>query len=107
MLFFDCTNIVTCVIIAIFFVVMNLVGYINKKSWFSFTAVIVNVGLLILHTLFREQMYSYDFLFNINFDLICLAVNISMLIIVDEIEIRRSIIKEVFKNRYKKKWVKF
>ena len=103
MLFFDCTNIVTCVIIAIFFVVMNLVGYINKKSWFSFTAVIVNVGLLILHTLFREQMYSYDFLFNINVDVICLAVNISMLIIVDEIEIRRSIIKEVFKNRYKKK----
>ena len=103
MLFFDCTNIVTCVIIAIFFVVMNLVGYINKKSWFSFTAVIVNVGLLILHTLFREQVYSYDFLFNINVDLICLAVNISMLIIVDEIEIRRSIIKEVFKNRYKKK----
>lgn len=103
MLFFDCTNIVTCVIIAVFFVVMNLVGYINKKSWFSFTAVIVNVGLLILHTLFREQMYSYDFLFNINFDLFCLAVNISMLIIVDEIEIRRSIIKEVFKNRYKKK----
>lgn len=97
----DCTVDTVYVAFITFYLVMSIIGFLRKKAWFNLTSVIVNITLLVVHALTRDRFSNSAFEFNMNFDMICLAVNIPILVIVDEIETRRSIIKEVFKNRYK------
>lgn len=100
---FGCTTEVVYIVFIAFYVIMNTIGYITKKAWFNLTSVIVNITLMIVHLLISNRNYDLTFRLNMNFDMLCLAINIPLVIIVDEIEIRRSVIKEVFKNKYKKK----
>lgn len=97
----NCTDNVVYVAFITFYLVMSIIGFLRKKAWFNLTSVIVNITLLVLHALACDQFSNSAFEFNMNFDMICLAINIPILIIVDEVETRRSIIREVFKNRYK------
>lgn len=101
MLLLDCTNDAIYISFVAFYAVMSTIGCIRKKAWFNLTSVIVNIALFVLHALSRDRFNEANFRFNMNFDMVCLAVNIPILILVDEIETRRNIIKEVFKNRYK------
>ena len=80
---------------------MNIIGYIKNKAWYPMTSVIVFVASLIVHII-REGKLGDAFAYNTTIDLIFLGISITNLLIVDEIEVRREVIKEVFENRYKK-----
>lgn len=102
MILIDYTNINVLITAVIFFVIMNIIGYEVKKAWFSMASVIINLAMLIIHVLFRDFLNNEAFRFNVIIDFICLAVNTPSLLILDEIETRRNLIKEVFESRYNK-----
>lgn len=89
------------IICALFLIIMNIIGYIKKKAWYSMVTLIFFMASLIVHIL-RRELLDETFKYNVYIDLICVAVSITNLLIVDEIETRREIIKVVFENRYKK-----
>lgn len=103
MILVDFKNIIVLVLVIGFFVIMNIVGFAKKNAWYAMTTTIVNIVLLILHFLLAKYMTKPVLRFNVYTDLICLAVNIPLLVIVDEIETRRHVIKSVFENKYKTK----
>lgn len=102
MLLVDYTNAIVLVIVVIFFVTMNIIGFVKKKAWYIMTSVLVNITMFILHVLLDEALGKEALMFNARIDFIALAVNVPLLLVVDEIETRRALIKNVFENKYKK-----
>ena len=102
MLIVDYTNTVILVIVVMFFVTMNIIGFVKKDAWFVMTSVLVNITLFTLHVLLDEALGQEALMFNARIDFITLAINIPLLLVVDEIETRRELIKNVFENKYKK-----
>lgn len=102
MLIVDYTNAIVLVIVVIFFVTMNIIGFVKKKAWYIMTSVLVNITMFILHVLLDETLGKEALMFNARIDFIALAVNVPLLLVVDEIETRRELIKNVFENKYKK-----
>lgn len=89
------------IICALFLIIMNIIGYIKKKAWYPMVTLIFFMTSLIVHII-RREILSEAFEYNVYIDLICVAISITNLLIIDEIETRREIIKVVFENRYKK-----
>lgn len=102
MILVDYTNVEVLIIAVLFFLIMNLVGCIKKKAWFVMTGVIVGLAMFILHVLIRDFISVETLKYNTYIDFACLAINIPLLLIIDEIETRRGLIENVFENRYKK-----
>ncbi len=102
MLIVDYTNTVVLVIVVMFFITMNIIGFVKKNAWFIMTSVLVNITLFTLHVLLDEALGKEALMFNARIDFIALAINIPLLLVVDEIETRRELIKNVFENKYKK-----
>ena len=89
------------IICVLFLMIMNIIGYIKKKAWCPMVTLIFFMTSLIVHIL-RRELLDEIFKYNVYIDLICVAISITNLLIVDEIETRREIIKVVFENRYKR-----
>ena len=100
---FDYTNVVILIVIALFFIIMNVIGYVRKKAWFEMTTVILSLAMLIVHILLKDSFEREILKYNVFIDFVFLGINIPLLIIVDEIESRRDMIKSVFGNKYNKK----
>lgn len=88
------------IIVALFFIVMNIMGYIKNKAWYPMASLLLFVASLIIHIMRRDTLGD-AFLYNAYIDLVCVAVSITNFLITDEIETRREVIKVVFENRYK------
>lgn len=103
MLVVDYTNTLVLLIVVMFFITMNIIGFVKKKAWFVMTSVLVNITMFVLHLVLLDEALSKEALmFNARVDFVTLAINIPLLLIVDEIETRRALIKNVFENKYKK-----
>ena len=89
------------IIIALFSIILNIIGYIRNKAWYPMFSLFIFVASLIIHIIKRDALGD-AFTYNTTIDFIGLGISITNLLIVDEIEIRREVIKEVFENRYKK-----
>ena len=89
------------IVCALFLLIMNIIGYIKKKALYQMISLIFFTASLIVHIL-RRELLSDAFIYNVYIDLVCVAISITNLLIIDEIETRREIIKAVFENRYKK-----
>lgn len=100
---FSYTDIRILLSIVAFFVIMNLVGVRLKRAWFAMASSILSLALMIVHVMLKEHFTNSELIYNVCIDMTFLAVNLSALLIVDEIESRRSIIQNVFENKYKKK----
>ncbi|MBQ8299795.1 MAG: hypothetical protein IJX99_08105 [Clostridia bacterium] len=102
MLIVDYTNTIILVSVVMFFAIMNIIGFVKKKAWFVMTSVLFNITMFILHVLLKDSLTKDALMFNAMTDFICLAINIPLLLVVDEIETRRELIRNVFENKYKK-----
>ncbi len=102
MLIVDYTNTIILVSVVMFFLIMNIIGFVKKKAWFVMTSVLLNITMFTLHVLLNDSLTKDALMFNTTIDFICLAINIPLLLVVDEIETRRELIKNVFENKYKK-----
>lgn len=100
---FDYTNSIILLSAIIFFIIMNTIGYAKKKTWFVMTSVIISLAMLIVHVLLSDFFNREVLKYNAFIDFTFLGINIPLLLIVDEIESRRDIIKTVFENKYRKK----
>lgn len=93
----------TILLIAVAFIIgLNIISNIRKQAAFSLIAVLFSLGSLYVHVHQRE-LIGISYLFNMILDMIFLGISMVNLIIIDEIETRRAIIKNVFENRYSKK----
>ncbi len=90
------------IVAMIFLLGMNTVGYIKKKGAFALITMIFSITSLYIHVKQKELLGETYFL-NIIIDLLALGMSMISLLIMDEIETRRTIIKSVFKNRYENK----
>ena len=81
---------------------INVIGYMTKKAWFPMALSIFNLSMVIVHINLRSFFTNHEIIFNVCTDLAFMAISIVFLLIVDEIESRRSVIKNVFDKKYKK-----
>ncbi len=102
MMLYSFENRIILIIAVIFVVGMNIISNINKHADFSLITTLFALGSLFVHVQQRESLGD-AYLFNMIIDMVFLAVSMVNLIIIDEIETRRAIIKNVFANRYSKK----
>ena len=100
-MWYNFENYYVLIIIALFFIIMNIIGYIRNKAWYPMATLLIFVASLIVHIM-RREVLAETFTFNTTIDFIGLGISITNLLIIDEIEMRREVIKEVFENRYKK-----
>ncbi len=98
----DFTDIRVLIIFIVFYLVLNCIGYAKKNAWFPMISVLMSISFLIGHFAIEDMQTREIFKYNVFADLTFLAINIPVLMIVDEIESRRIVIKSVFENRYKK-----
>lgn len=88
------------IIIAIIFIELNILGYLKNKAKYPRTSLIIFVSILIIHFI-KKDILSDSYVYNAIIDMICIGISLIDLLIVDEIETRRKLIKEVFQSRYK------
>lgn len=95
----DFSNILTFLIwygITAFFLML---AYIFKKSVLAFIPVLY--FLIILGVTSGNSFYIDNLFVHRNFNFIGLGLSLVLYIVIDDIEIRRKVISQVFKNRYK------
>ncbi len=102
MIIVDYTNPVVLIFMLVFFITMGVLSYVKKNAWFAMTSAIVALTMLIVHIGLKDVLGKEVLKINAAVDFIMLAINLPLLLIVDEIETRRGIIKKVFENKYKK-----
>ena len=95
------SNIFVLSIWILLFIVLNVLGFVKKSSWFNLATLVVSLIFLILHVTFRVEFVS-NFR-NMVVDFIFIIISVSLYLYVDDIEARRQVISEVFENKYKKK----
>ena len=95
------SNIFVLSIWILLFIVLNVLGFVKKSSWFNLVTLVVSLVFLILHVTFRAEFVS-NFR-NMVVDFIFIIISVSLYLYVDDIEARRQVISEVFENKYKKK----
>ena len=100
---FDETNAGILILSVIFFLVMNVMSIVRKNAWFSMASFLCSIAMVVVHVLLRNYLTEAVLHFNVYVDLAFMAVSVTVLFIVDEIETRRSIIGHVFEKRYGKK----
>ncbi len=103
MIIVDYTNMTVLISMIVFLFVMNFIGYFKKKALFVLIATMVSTAMMIIHFLLRDMLAEDVFKFNMYVDFATIAVNLSMLLIVDEIEVRRNVIGKVFESKYNNK----
>ncbi len=96
-------NLYILIICTLFLFIMNIVGGIKKKAMYPMITLIFFMASLIVHIIIRKEVLAEAFRYNVYLDLFAVGISITNLLIVDEIETRRNIIKGVFENRYKRK----
>ncbi len=85
-------------IVAILFtVILIVIGSWKKKSIFPVIVLLLYTMLLVIHTRFMKSTI------NLIVDFSGMIVSIVSYLIIDEIEIRREKIEQVFEDKYKKK----
>ena len=99
-MWYNFENYYILIIIALFSIILNIIGYIRNKAWYPMASLILFITSFIIHAI-QKEVLGDAFLYNVTIDLICLGISMINLLIVDEIEMRREVIKEVFENRYK------
>lgn len=95
----DFSNILTFLIwygVTAFFLML---AYIFKKSILAFIPVLY--FLIILGLTAGNSVYIDNLFVHRNFNFIGLGLSLVLYIVIDDIEIRRKVISQVFKNRYK------
>ena len=95
----DFSNILTFLIWYGITAMFLMLGYIFKKSILALIPVIY--FLVILGFAATNSYLIGDMLVHKVFNFTGLALSLSLYIVIDDIEIRRKIISQVFKNRYK------
>lgn len=95
------SNIFVLSIWILLFIVLNVLGFVKKSSWFNLATLVVSLIFLILHVTFRSEFVS-NFR-NMVVDFIFIIISVSLYLYVNDIEARRQVISEVFENKYKKK----
>ena len=93
-------NYFVLVILAFIFIELNIIGYIKNKAWYPMASLIIFITSLIVHFI-KKDILGDAYIYNATIDVICIGISIMNLLVVDEIETRREIIKKVFQNRYK------
>lgn len=90
------------VFLAWYFITVGLlfISYKTKKSKICLVPVIYFLVILGLHLLHPE--WIKDITIHRVFNFLGLAASLSMYVVMDEVETRRKVISQVFKNRYKK-----
>lgn len=99
-MWYNFQNYYILIFIALFLIVMNILGYIRNKAWYPMVSLLIFTASLIIHYL-KKEILADSFIYNTTIDFIGIAISITNLLIVDEIETRREVIKEVFESRYK------
>lgn len=97
----DLSNVSIFVIYAGIILILNIYGFIKKKSIYNCINLWISLMLFEIHIIFRETLHNWNF--NVMCDLTFLAISISLYLYVNDIEARRTVISEVFENRYKKR----
>ena len=102
MVIVDYTNGIVLCVMMLFFIVMGVMGFVKKNAWFVMTSAIISLVMLIIHIGLGELIGKQALKFNALIDFITLAINVPLLVIIDEIETRRGVITKVFEHKYKK-----
>ncbi len=103
MIVIDYTNKISLIVMILFLLGMGVTSFIKKKAWFVMTSVLVSIAMLVLHILAKDMLSREALKMNAMIDFVSLMINIPLLLIIDEIETRRSVIKNVFEKKYEKK----
>ena len=98
---FSYENYYVLIILAFIFIELNIMGYIKNKAWYPTTSLIIFVTAILIHFM-QKDILKESYIYNATVDLVCIGISMINLFVVDEIETRISVIKEVFENRYKK-----
>lgn len=85
------------VVAIILTIILNVIGAWKKKSIFPAILLLSYTALLIIHTMFMKSSI------NLVVDFSGIILSIVSYIIIDEIEIRREKIEQVFEDKYKNK----
>lgn len=85
---------------ALIVILLNVLSLIQKKSVHSLVALILSVAFLIMHVVAKS--YFINGIANLIFDFATMIISISIYLYINDIESRREVVSEVFKNRYKK-----
>lgn len=96
MSFINFSDIRVLLIGALITAIVLTIGCIKKKSIFSSCMLAIFTILLIIHSIARNYIIS------MYVDLIGIAICIAFYLVIDEIEIRRKKITQVFEDKYKK-----
>ena len=99
-MYYSFENIYFLIIFALIFIELNIIGYIKTKAWYPMTSLIIFVTIFVVHFI-KKDVLSDGYTYNAVIDIICIGISMINLLVVDEIETRREVIKEVFVNRYK------
>ena len=89
------SNLIVLIFAVIITAVVHIIGFKKKKSIFSAIMLFVYTILLIIH------ISKWNSAFDVIVDFIGMVVSITIYLIIDEIEIRRKKITQVFEDRYK------
>ena len=84
-----------------FLLTMNILGYMTKKACFSLITTLLSLASLAVHVHFKTALH-HAYILNVMIDLFFLGFSMVNMIILDEIETRRAILRNVFGNKYKK-----
>ena len=75
-------------------------AYRLKKSKICLGPIVYFILILLIHS--RRPDWFMDIAIHRFFNFLGLAASLSMFVVMDEVETRRKVISQVFKNRYKK-----
>lgn len=93
-MFFDFHNIGVLIVTIVITVLLLYIGFHKKKSIFPAIVLFFYEALLFIHVMsFRLEV-------NLLVDILGMIASVPVYLIVDEIEIRRKKISEVFEDRY-------
>jgi hypothetical protein len=99
-MFINFANYYVLIPVLIVTVILLVMGYKTKRSIYPLITLLSYTALIIIHFLTKSH-YS-NIWFNLMVDITGIIISISTYLIVDEIEIRREKISEVFVNKYRK-----
>lgn len=101
MYFVDLSNTPIFMIWTGIIVILNAYGFLKLQSRYSAINLGFSLMLLFFHLNFKEAFANWGW--NATCDLVFLAVSISLYLYINDVEIRRKVISEVFENKYKRR----
>ena len=98
---FDLSKVPILVLWIVIEYILNVKGYVRKKSMYNLISLSISLALIFLHVAFNKIPNVTLSSFNIIIDFIFLIISISLYLYINDIESRRKVISEVFENKYK------